>query len=156
VDLYRGDQLFRSGIDLPDGAPAVVQLTSQDTGSYYQVRATLPQQNLAVSKAVWVTSDGLAFVLIDAAPWANVTIQGESTTATTATGAATQQTPFTAALLPGTYRVRFENPTLAPPSTLDQTITVPAPGNRVYVTMPGFDANRAVDDLLQSGPAAGR
>jgi hypothetical protein len=151
VDLYRGDQLFRSGIDLADAAPTVVQLASADTGSYFQVRATLPQQNLAVSRAVWVTSDALAFVLIDAAPWANVTITGGATTT------AAQQTPFTAALLPGSYQVRFENPNL-PASALDRSLTVPTVGNSLFVTMPGFDANRAVDSLLQGAqpPAAAK
>jgi hypothetical protein len=146
VDLYRGDQIFKSGIDLADGAPTVVQLTSQDTGNYYQVRATLPERNLAVSTPVWVTSDQLAFVLIDASPWANVTITGQTTT--------TGQTPFTAALPPGTYQMQFVNPNLTPPSTLTQSITIPVAGNSVHVVMPGFDATRAVDSLMQRGGAA--
>ena len=141
VDLYQGDRVFRSGIDLADAAPTIVQLGPDDTGNYYQVRATLPEQNLAVSKTVWVTSDKLAFVLIDAAPWANVTITGGQTPTAA-------QTPFTAALLPGSYQVHFENPNLTPASTLDQSITVPAAGTSLYVTMPGFDATRAVDSLL--------
>ena len=132
-------------------APTVVQLASADTGSYFQVRATLPQQNLAVSRAVWVTSDALAFVVIDAAPWANVTITGGASTT------AAQQTPFTAALLPGSYQVRFENPNL-PASTLDRSLTVPTAGNSLFVTMPGFDPTRAVDSLLQgvTPPATAR
>ena len=136
VDLYQGEQLFRSGIELADGVPTIVQLSSEATGNYFQVRATLPQGNLAVSKAVWVTSDRLAFVLIDASPWANVTITGGETTT------AAQQTPFTAALLPGSYQVHFENPNLTPTSALDQSITVPAAGSSLHVTMPGFDAAR--------------
>ena len=68
------------------------------------------------------------------------------------TAAPSQQTPFTAALLPGTYQLHFENPSLTPASTLDRTITVPAPDASVYVVMPGFNAARAVDNLLQQNP----
>jgi hypothetical protein len=149
VDLYQGGQLFRSGIDLTDGTPTIVQLDSEATGSYFQVRATLPEGNLAVSKAVWVASDRLAFVLIDASPWANVTITGAETTTTA------QQTPFTAALLPGSYQVRFENPNLTPASTLDRSITVPASGSTLYVTMPGFDATGAVESLMPGSAPSG-
>ncbi|MEO7192402.1 MAG: VWA domain-containing protein [Vicinamibacterales bacterium] len=142
VDLYQDDHLYRSGLALTDGAPTVVPLTSDDTGKYYQVRATLPTSNLAVSKAVWVTSDRLAYVLIDASPWANATISSPTTKT------APQQTPFTAALLPGTYQVHFDNPDLGVPSSTDRTLEVPVGGTTLYVPMPGFDAARAVDSLM--------
>jgi hypothetical protein len=142
VDLYRQDQLFRAGLSLANGAN-VVQLTAADTGSYFQVRATLPENNLAVSQAVWVASDRLSFVVINASPWANVTItDGTMTTAA-------QQTPFTAALMPGSYQLRFENPNLNPPSTLEQSITVTDTNSSVQVTMPNFDRESVVDDLLK-------
>jgi hypothetical protein len=149
VNLFRGDQIFRTGIIVRPDSPSVIPLTSADTGQYYQARATLPDGNLALSAYVWVTSDQLQFVLIDASPWANVTIEGAGATT------AEQQTPFTAALMPGSYQVRFENPSLNPPSNMTQTIVVPVAGNRVRVTMPGFDPARAVDALLPSR-AAGR
>jgi len=145
VDLYQGEQLFRSGIILSGNSPAVVPLTSADTGKYYQARGTLSEGNLALSSYVWVTSDQLSFVLIDALPWANVTIAGNGTTTSP------EQTPFTAALIPGTYQLRFDNPNLSPPSTLNQALTVPAAGNLVRVTMPGFDPARAVDALIPRG-----
>jgi hypothetical protein len=145
VDLYQGDQLFRSGIAVAGTAPSVVPLASGDTGKYYQARATLRDGNLALSPYVWVTSDQLSFVLVDALPWANVTIVGNGI------AARPQQTPFTAALMPGNYEVRFDNPNLSPPSTLNQTLTVPAAGNTIRVTMPGFDAARAVDTLMPRG-----
>ena len=145
VDLYQGDQRFRAGVALTGDVPATVALTSADTGKYYQARGRLTEGNLALSPYVWVTSDQLSFVLIDALPWANVTIVGNGTPS------GSEQTPFTAALTPGTYQLRFDNPNLSPPATLNQTITVPAPGNSVRVTMPGFDPARAVDALLPRG-----
>jgi hypothetical protein len=145
VDLYQGDRRARTGIALTEGGPQTVQLTADETGSYYQVRAALPGGNLAVSNPLWVASDKLTFVLVDASPWANVTVRGGQA----ATGA--QQTPFTAALVPGTYQLQFVNSTLSPPSTLDRTITVPVADKAVHVTMPGFDPARAVDTLLQQG-----
>jgi hypothetical protein len=146
VDLYQGDRVFRSGITLTDAVPTVVELSSADTGNYYQVRATLPEKNLAVSKAVWVTSDRLAFVLIDASPWANVTVRSAATTTSS------QATPFTAALQPGSYQVTFENPSMNPPSRLEQTISVGAEATTLRVTMPGFDPARAVDALIPRPP----
>jgi hypothetical protein len=143
VDLYRQDELFRAGLSLANG-PTTVQLTAEDTGSYYQVRATLPEDNLALSKPVWVASDRLAFVAINAYPWANVTIADGQTTTTA------QQTPFTAALMPGSYQLRFENPNLNPPSTVEQSITVTT-STSVVVTMPNFDSERAVDSLIRAG-----
>jgi hypothetical protein len=145
VDLYQDDRLFRKDLPLSGDATRTVQLAADDTGKYYQVRARLPDGNLAVSNAVWVASDRLAFILVDASPWANVTVRGSQTT----TGS--QQTPFTAALLPGSYQLHFENPALNPPSTTELSITVPIQGNAVHVTMPGFDPARAVDTLLQRG-----
>ena len=170
VMLYRSDGTYRPNVTLPpddvrvitlqdergenwNGPPGTV-LTSFDGGGgfHYQVRATLPEGNLAVSPWVWVPSNDLAFVLIDALPWANVTITGGQAAAT-----GVQQTPFTAALRPGTYQIHFENPTIGSQAVLDQSLTVPAPGGRIRVTMPGFDAGQTVDQLLPAqAPAAAR
>jgi hypothetical protein len=152
VDLYRDRRVFRSGIVLNGGAPARITLASADTGFYYQIRATLPAGNLAVSQAVWVWSDRLTYVLVDASPWANVTIQGPGNQPK----AGAQQTPFTAALLPGaTYQFHFENPDLKALSTLDKSFAVPVPGDVIHETMPGFDPARTVDDLMRA-PASAR
>lgn len=142
VDIYQRDQVFRSGIALAGTAPVVVPLGAGDTGKYYQARATLPEGNLALSRYVWVTSDQLSFVLIDALPWANVTIAGSGATTES------QQTPFTAALMPGSYAVRFDNPNLSPPSTLNRTLNIPSSDSTLRVTMPGFDAASVVDSLI--------
>jgi hypothetical protein len=148
VNIYRENVLFRSGLAVAAGAPATLALASADTGAHFQVRATLPEGNLAISPWVWVTSDQLSFILIDAAPWATVTVTGDQ-------GASSaQQTPFTAGLLPGTYRIHFENPTLGAASTVDQTLTVPAAANTLRVTMPGFDPGAAIDSLVRPRAAA--
>jgi hypothetical protein len=106
-------------------------LTSADTGHNYQARALLPGGNLAVSNALWVPSDTAVAVSIDASPWANVSLQSDQATI------GPQATPFSASLVPGRYRLHFDNGGVTPP--MDQTIDV-SPANRVFrFTMPGFD-----------------
>ena len=144
VDLYRGDQRFRAGITVTPDRPTRIELGSSDTGFHYQVRGRMGEGNFAVSPWVWVTTDKLSFVLIDASPWANVTIH-DGPTATPM-----QQTPFTAALLPGTYTVRFENPVLGGASDVSRTLTIPA-APVFRVTLPNFDPARTVDTLLPPG-----
>jgi len=127
------------GATIPAAGSAIVPLMSSDTGHYYQARAILPAGNLAVSNAVWVPSDTAVVVSIDASPWANVTIQQDQLTI------AAQPTPFSAALVPGTYTLRLENGGVTQPTT--QTIQV-TPANRVFrVTMPGFDPTGKAAEL---------
>jgi hypothetical protein len=126
-------------VTIPATGSAVIPLASGDTGHYYQARAVLPAGNLAVSNAVWVPSDTAVVVSIDASPWANVTIQQDQLTI------AAQPTPFSAALVPGTYTLRLENGGVTQPTT--QTIRV-TPGNRVFrFTMPGFDPSGKAAEL---------
>jgi hypothetical protein len=127
------------GVAIPATGSAVIPLASGDTGHYYQARAVLPAGNLAVSNAVWVPSDTAVVVSIDASPWANVTIQQDQLTI------AAQPTPFSAALVPGTYTLRLENGGVTQPTT--QTIQV-TPANRVFrFTMPGFDPSGKAAEL---------
>jgi len=127
------------GVTIPGTGSAVIPIASGDTGHYYQARAVLPAGNLAVSNAVWVPSDTAVVVSIDASPWANVTIQQDQLTI------AAQPTPFSAALVPGTYTLRMENGGVTQPTT--QTIQV-TPGNRVFrFTMPGFDPSGKAAEL---------
>jgi hypothetical protein len=148
VDLFKDRALFRSGIDLSGGTPVAVALTSNDTGANYQVRGTLPEGNLAVSPWVWVTSDKLVFLSVDAAPWADVRISGGGVHIDA------QQTPFTTALLPGTYQFHFQNSGLGPAAVVDRSVTIPDLGPTLHVTMPGFDPASAVDSLLRPAAAA--
>jgi hypothetical protein len=145
VDLYRGETRVRSGVALSEDGDTDLRLQPGETGAHYQVRGTMRAGNLALSPWLWVTSDQLSFVMVDAAPWADVTI-----TRTDAAGAppAPQdstsggQTPFTAALLPGTYVLRFENRVLTTFTT--QFLTVPGP-SAAFATLPDFDPAQAAD-----------
>ena len=148
VDVYRDSDVYQSGIDV-SGGPASITLASSDIGKHYQVRARLPEGNLALSPSVWVP-DSRIIVLIDALPWARVTFTGDQVPA------GPQTTPFSAALKPGTYQLQFENGGLTPP--LQRPITVVEPGGegmslaeRTFrFTMPGFDPNRTATELAPS------
>jgi hypothetical protein len=143
VDLYRDGQLYRSGVTIPAGAPLAIELPAGGTGNYYQARATLPAQNLALSNLLWVPSTNLIVVLIDAQPWARVTIDGDGTHLEPGS------TPFSISLAPGTYRVQLENGNLTP--AREEMIQV-APGNQEFrFVMPGFDPNQTAADLVR-GP----
>ena len=130
VNVLQDARVFRPGVAVPASGTSL-PLASGDTGHHYQARATLAGGNLAVSNAVWVPSDTAVIVSIDASPWANVSLQSDQATV------ASQATPFSASLVPGQYRLHFDNNGVTPP--MDQTIDV-TPGNRVFrFTMPGFD-----------------
>ncbi len=150
IGLFQDGAAYRTGIELLGTTPVSIELTSADTGRHYQVRATLPQKNLALSPWVWVPSDSLIVVLIDAAPWARVTISPLTAAqqAAAASGAiGPQVTPFSASLMPGTYTLQFENGGLTPP--MEQRVTVTASGSQTFrFTMPGFDPSRTATELL--------
>jgi len=146
VDLYQEDWVFRSGIDVSRGikVPGSVQLASTETGQHYQVRVHLPRGNLALSNAVWVPSISLKTVLIDAWPWARVTVKGATE------GIRDQPTPFFVALAPGSYRLHFENANLK--LSMDQDITVTSSSNVFQYPMHGFDAKAAAAALFGTPP----
>lgn len=152
ADLYQGDARFRSASGLARATPLSFPLDSEDTGKYYQVRGTLPRGNLGLSPWVWVPSDSLIVVLIDAQPWARVTIApAPSQGAPASVSIGPQATPFSAALSPGTYTIRLENGGLT--RDLEQQVTVtPSSPRSLRFTMPGFDPNQAAATLL--GPRA--
>jgi hypothetical protein len=146
VALYQDAARFRDSVALNDTGSAGVPLAAGDAGHYYQVRAALPDGNLALSPAVWIPSDRLLPVLIDALPWANVTIAGAGAPV------AAQPTPFAAALDPGVYRLHFDNGGLTP--SMDQEITVGSANQVFRFTMPGFDPDRTATELAGGGPTA--
>jgi hypothetical protein len=130
VEVVQDGRVFRPAVSVPASGTSL-PLTSADTGHNYQARALLPGGNLAVSNALWVPSDTAVAVSIDASPWANVSLQSDQSTI------GPQATPFSASLVPGRYRLHFDNGGVTPP--MDQTIDV-SPANRVFrFTMPGFD-----------------
>lgn len=148
VDLYRDNQRLRAGLSIPSDGPLRITLPTDGAGSYYQARAALRERNLAVSNAVWAPPANLVVALIDAQPWARVTIDGGGTHLEP--GA----TPVSVPLAPGTYRLRLENGGLTP--SRDEEIVV-SPGNQEFrFVMPGFDPARAAEAVLGVTPAAGQ
>jgi hypothetical protein len=139
VDVYQDDTVFAS--DVATDGTAMIDV-SGGRGRYYQARVALPGGNLAMSNPVWVPADDLVIVLIDARPWARVTIAGNGVSL------AAQPTPVRVALRPGTYMLSLENGGVT--GELTQQITVVANGadQRFTFTMPGFDPARAVTDIL--------
>jgi hypothetical protein len=139
VDVLQDARVFRDNVAVAAAGGAAITLGSGDTGHYYQARAPLPAGNLAVSNAVWVPSDTALIVSIDASPWANVSIQGNSASV----GA--QATPFSASLVPGQYKLHFDNGGLT--AAMDQTIDVTAANRTFRFTMPGFDPSGKAAEL---------
>jgi hypothetical protein len=149
VDVYKGETAYRTAVDLSTGSATLPIADASDLGSHYQLRARLPGGNLALSNWVWVPGREVP-VLIDAQPWARVTITG------THVPAEPQVTPFVALLEPGSYSLHLENGGLTPAT--DRPITVNDPGaagsattQTVQVTMPGFNAEQTAQTL--SAPA---
>jgi hypothetical protein len=127
-------------LTVPSEGGLTIDLPTGGDGSHYQVRAGLPAGNLAVSNSVWVPPANRLVVLIDAQPWARVTIDGEGTHLVA--GA----TPVSVPLAPGAYQLQLENGGLTGPR--NEAITV-APGNQEFrFVMPGFNPDQAVDTLL--------
>ena len=137
VRLLQDGHAYGTVITLPADGRAAVPLADADMGHYYQAYAALQAGNLALSQAVWVPQPGAVVVLIDALPWARITIEG--------TGLAAETTPVRVPLRPGTYRVSFENGGLTPPMTA--TLTVTADAKPLRVVMPGFKAEDAATDF---------
>jgi len=141
VNLYQDTQVFGLPISLSGAGPANVPLTPSDTGKYYQVRASLPGGNLAVSKPMWVPSDALILVLIDAQPWARVAVKGPGV------DLAPQPTPFTTALAPGPYHLSYENGGVTP--SMEKDVTVTRTSREFRYPMPGFDPKSTAAELIR-------
>jgi eukaryotic-like serine/threonine-protein kinase len=86
----------------------------------------------------------LGTLSVDAQPWARVTITSASAQNST-TGPLV--TPFSVPLSPGEYVLRLENGSLSQP--LSRRVRIDAKKqNLVHVTMPGFNSERVVTELL--------
>jgi hypothetical protein len=145
VDLYQDSTLFRSGVAIPSGGAAAIDI-GQNSGHFYQARAGLSGGNQALSNPLWVENPGLVAVVVDARPWARFTIEGLTPGASERLG--TQLTPVRMALAPGTYRLQLENGGLTPPLTTDITVAAGDADRRISIPMPPFDAARTVTDLV--------
>ncbi len=119
--------------------PVVIPLSDADLGSYFQVRGRTTEGGLALSDPLWVPSGRAVNVLIDAAPWANVTVSAADGRSQRGT------TPYVAALDPGVYTLRLENGGLTPETT--ETIEVTSASTGFRFTMPGFDPNNTAASL---------
>jgi hypothetical protein len=123
---------------------ASVPIESDSSPRIYQARSPLAGGVFALSNTTWAPS---VLVVIDAQPWARVTLRSRDSRVPPVTS---QLTPAALQLPEGTYEVSLENENLTPPLT--EQITVSASGEKTFrFAMPGFSA----DDLLnQMEPAA--
>jgi hypothetical protein len=136
VDIYQDDRVFRAGVTIPESGASTVSLEGGE-GYHYRARATLPRGNLATSPPVWIPAPGQIVILIDAHPWARVSIQGADT------AIEGQVTPVRIAIAPGTYRVRLENGGITDPLEGQITVSPAQLGQRFSFPMPGFDPDAA-------------
>jgi uncharacterized protein with von Willebrand factor type A (vWA) domain len=137
VALYRDRVATGAAISVDAGNPATVPLPSS-AAAVYQVRGTLRDGTLAFSNSLWAPS---VVVVIDAQPWANVTVAAADGKVPNAV----QTTPVAIRLPEGRYTLSFENGGLTGPLT--QTIDVTGGGRRSFrFDMPGF----TVTDVLKN------
>jgi len=156
-------RLYRDGV--PTGEPfsfasaASVSIPIETGAAHvYQVRATLPSGALALSNTEWAPS---VLVVIDAQPWARVTVAPATSDPATGGPAAPpilpfeQTTPVTLRLPEGTYRLELENGGVTPPHS--ETIVVERGGdNRFRIAMPGFDLTDVLRRLGGSPPTTAK
>ncbi len=140
VDLYRDGALARSGVAIPSGDAARIDVAG-GAGSTYQAQAVRPDGNVSQSNPLWVPDADRVVVVIDAQPWARLTISGPLAPSGTA-GAqvvAGEATPLRVALRPGRYRVDLENGGVTDPLQREIAVAAGNPGQRFVFPMPGFD-----------------
>ena len=149
VRLYRDLTLQGAAIDLGAQNGASVPLPAGSAPHVYQVRSDLADGALALSNTVWAPS---ALVIIDAQPWARLTVQSPDVRLP----ALTQMTPAALRLPEGTYNLSFENGGVTPPLT--QQIEVSSTGRRTFrFDMPTFDPANLLNQLgIESPPSVKR
>jgi len=165
-DLYRDGVRVGSVTGLTTASSRSVSTIPPDrTGAYYQLRATLPPGNLAVSNAVFLPGPRIAdkvpepatnvntpvVITIDLQPWARVRIVRQDTSPSSAGDLALPSdpllTPFTISLPPGDYTLQCENGGI----TASLTLPLRVEGGQSQIVsraMPGFNPNQVVDTLL--------
>ena len=138
VTLYRDQAPISAPIVLDGSRPVSVPMAAGGVATY-QVRATLADGALALSNPVWAPS---AVIVIDAQPWARVTIAS----ADRSVPEVLQATPVAARLPEGRYTLTFENGGLTAPLT--ETIDVTNGGQRTFrFNMPGFKVENVLKGL---------
>jgi hypothetical protein len=142
VDLYRDGALARGGVAIPSGDAARIEIAG-GAGSTYQAQAIRPDGNVVQSNPLWVPDADRVVIVIDAQPWANVTISGpleaRSSTPGGAQVVADEATPLRVALRPGRYRVDLENGGVTGPLQRQIDVVPANPAQRFVFPMPGFD-----------------
>ncbi len=139
VRLYRDSVPQDQSIVLDPQRGAIVPLPSGAEPHVYQARAELPGGAFALSNTLWAPS---ALVIIDAQPWARVTVRSPDGRVP----AMTQVTPAALRLPEGTYDLSFENGGITPPLT--QQIQVSSTGQRTFrFDMPGFNPSELLNQL---------
>ncbi len=140
VRLYRGASPVGDTITLSGIGPVTVTIEAGASAAIYQVRASLPTGALALSNTLWAPS---ILVVIDARPWANVTItSAEAGLAFTHS----QTTPFGVRIPAGTYTVALENQGLNP-STTEPMVVAQDRSRSFTFTMPGFNLDQTLQQL---------
>ena len=140
VRLYRGSSPAGDVITLSGVDPVTVPIEAGTPAAIYQVRASMPTGALALSNTLWAPS---FLVVVDARPWANVTITSAEAGLAFAHS---QTTPFGVRIPAGTYSVALENQGLNPAST--ERMVVAQDGSRSFTfTMPGFNLDRTLQQL---------
>jgi hypothetical protein len=136
VQLYRDGAPFGDTFDVPEGSLVERSVAVADAGHHFQVRATLPRGNLALSNTAWVAAPTQAVaVSVNALPWAIARILDAQGNQPVATDDFT--TPFVVRLLPGRYVIELSHPDF---ELIRQTVDVETGRDtQVRVTMPGFD-----------------
>jgi hypothetical protein len=149
VRLYRGDTSVGEEVTLTGAEPVTVPLATGSGPAIYQVRAALPSGAQALSNTTWAPA---LLVVIDARPWAHVTMGS----AEAGVAAFTQTTPFSIRLPPGTYELRLQNEGLTQPTT--ERIVVAPTGRRDFTfAMPGYDLDAVLQQLgIRRPPAAAK
>lgn len=169
VQLYRDGQPFGDPFDLPvvgdvpnstpigslgpspGSAPVERPIAAADTGHHYQVRAVLPEGNLALSNVTWVPPSRQTLSLsVDAMPWASVRVLDSQTGQPVSES--TYTTPTVLNLPVGTYALEFIHPEYG--ATTRAVTVEPGSDPQVRVVMPGFDAGAIARELLGPPPRA--
>jgi len=136
---------------LATAAGVLVVLGAMASGSFVNASAHLDDAyqleyvdasagGLALSNTLWAPS---VLVVIDARPWANVTITSAEAGVNFAHS---QTTPFGVRIPAGAYTVALENQGLNPAST--ERLVVAQDGSRSFTfTMPGFNLDQTLQQL---------
>jgi hypothetical protein len=143
VRLYRDSVPQDATVALDPQGEAIVPLPSGGEPHVYQVRADLSGGAFALSNTLWAPS---ALVIIDAQPWARVTLRSTDGRVPEMT----QVTPAALRLPEGTYDLSFENGGVTAPLT--RQIQVSSTGQRTFrFDMPGFDPSQLLNQLGVTG-----